>query len=224
MEEKKLTKGEMERRIRNAILIVPKDKDYKGVFFDDKGLKLEVTSDFAIISTGFHRHVFNSFTAQGVSRPYMYVKRFIDIALENDCTRKDEKGNVTRSYAKLFAMLKDKEDKDEYRVSWYVDLWLNNIFHPLYTIGETECESFLVYESFLHTMARNVVIMSEKQEDMTNVQFVARVIDEMNKYMEGLSERVIFKKKTDEEKLKEEVDAVQEQMAEKTMEEQADGK
>ena len=128
------TKSELERRMRNAIVLVPKDKDYQAIYFDDKGLRLEVTSDFAVITTGFHRHIFSSVTSQGVCRPWLYTQRFIEIALTNDCVVKDEKGEVTRSYAKLLAVLEKKEDKSEFNVAWYIDLWLNNIFHPLFTI------------------------------------------------------------------------------------------
>lgn len=220
MEKKiKMTKSEMERRVRNSIVIIPKDKDYKGVYFDDKGLKLEVTSDFAVITTNFHRHVFSNMTMQGVSRPYLYVRRFIEIALANDCTVKDKNGNITRSYAKLLDVLDKKEDKQEFTVAWYTDLWLNNIFHPLFSIGETETESFLVYESFLHNVARNKVIMSEKIEDMTNKKFINEVCDNIKEFVKGVDERVVFKKKTDEEKMQEEIAAIQEHQTEKTLRE-----
>lgn len=211
------TKGEMERRMRNAIVLVPKDKDYQAIYFDDKGLRLEVTADFAVITTGFHRHVFNSFTTQGVSRPWLYTRRFIEIALDNDCVVKDEKGNVTRSYAKLLSVLEKKEDKSEFNVAWYIDLWLNNIFHPLFTIGETEAESFLVYETFLHNVARNKVLMAEKTQDVTNVDFVNGVCDAELKMIDGIDKRVIFAKKTDEEAMQEEVAALQENENEKTL-------
>jgi hypothetical protein len=215
----KPTKGEMERRMRNAIVLVPKDKDYVGIYFDDKGLKLEATSDYAVVTTGFHRHVFSNITSQGVSRPYLYVRRFIQLGLENDCTVRDANGNVTRSYAKLLDVLDKKEDKADFNIAWYTDLWLNNIFHPLFAIGETETESFLVYETFLHNIARNKIIMSEKIEDMTNIGFVNGVCDIERKLVEGIQEHVVFKKKTDEEKLKEEIEAVQQQQAENAVKE-----
>lgn len=215
----KPTKGEMERRMRNAIVLVPKDKDYIGIYFDDKGLRLEATSDFAVVTTGFHRHVFSNFTSQGVSRPYLYVRRFIQLGLDNDCTVRDANGNVTRSYAKLLNVLDKKEDKADFNIAWYTDLWLNNIFHPLFAIGETETESFLVYETFLHNIARNKIIMSEKIEDMTNIGFVNGVCDIERKLVEGIQEHVVFKKKTDEEKLKEEIEAVQQQQAENAVKE-----
>lgn len=212
--KQKETKGDIERRMRNALVLVPKDKEYMGVYFDDKGLRLEVTADFAVITTGFHKHVFTNFTSQGVSRPYLYTKRFIEIALANDCTIKDAKGNVTRSYGKLLGILNEKEDKKEFQVAWYIDLWLNNIFHPLYGIGESEAESFLVYETFLHNTARNKVIFSEKIDDMTNIGFVNAVTNEERKFIEGITERVVFKKKTDAEKMKENIEATQEALQE----------
>lgn len=221
MEKKALTKGDLERRIKNAVVLVPRDKDTISIYFDDKGLRLDVTQDYAVISTGFHRHVFNSYTAQGVSRPWLYVKRFIEIALVNDCTVKNAKGETTRSYGKLMAILKEKEDKTEYNVCWYIDLWFNNIFHPLYGIGETEAESFLVYESYLHNIARNHIILSEKVNGMTNLEFINAVVDDVKKFTEGIDERVIFQAKRDEQKMQENIDALQEYENDKAIEEGA---
>lgn len=221
MEEKKPTNGQLQNRLRNAILHIDKTKDTQSVFFDDKGLRLTVNEDFAIIATAFHQHVFTNFTAQGVSRPYLYTKRFIEIALANDCTIKDAKGNVTRSYGKLLGILKEKEDQKEFQVAWYIDLWFNNIFHPLYGIGESEAESFLVYESYLHNIARNKIIMSEKINDMTNIDFIDAVMQEVKAFTEGMDKRTIFKKKTDEEMMQENIEAAAAQQTEKTMEEQS---
>lgn len=219
MKEKDLSKGQLESRLRNALVFVPKDKDYKGVYFDDKGLRLEVTNDFAVITTGFHRHVFNSITSQGISRPYLYTQRFIEIALSNDCLVKDEKGNITRSYNKLMSVLKEKEDKSEFNVCWYTDLWFNVIFHNLYGIGETEIESFLVYESYLHNLARNKIILSEKTEDITNKMFIEQIGKELVEFTNDVDEHVVFPKKTDDERKKEEIDALGEIAEEKSINE-----
>lgn len=210
--KKKPTRGDMERKLRSAIVFVPKDKDTKSIFFDDKGLRLTVTDDYVVIATGFHQHVFNNVTGYGISRPYLYTKRFVEIALENDCTITDKKGNEKHSYAKLFASLKAKEDKTEYNLCWFIDLWLNNIFMPLYGIDETESASFLVYEQYLHDVSKQQVILEEKQDDMTNLQFVEKVLENERKFVEGMDERVIFKKKTDKEIAQEEVEALQNAM------------
>lgn len=219
----KPTKSDLERRMRNALVLVPRDKDYQSIYFDDKGLKLEVTQDFAVISTGFHQHIFRNITAAGISRPYLYTKRFIEISTKVDCVVKDAKGYVKHSYSKLMAELKKNEDKSEYNLCWFYDLWLNNIFHPLYGIGETETEAFLVYESYMHNVARNQVILSEKINDLTNLQFIDETMALVKKFTEGMEEKVIFVKKTDEEKTQEEIEALQEQQQEKVVEEQANG-
>ena len=224
-QQKKPTRADIERRMHNAVVLVPRDKDTKSIYFDDKGLRLTVTSDYAVIGTLFHRHVFNALTASGISRPYLYTKNFIDIVLknENDIIVKDEKGNVRRSYAKLFALLKEQENKTDYNICWFYDLWLTNIFSPLYGIGETESEAFLVYERYLRNVARNQVILSEKVNGMTNKQFIKETDDLVAKYIGDMKETEIFKPMTDDEKAKAEVAALSEHQANETMEEQANG-
>ena len=222
MESKKQTKGELERRMSNALVLVPRDKDYQSIFFDDKGLKLEVTQDFAVVSTMFHKHVFNNICASGISMPYVYVRRMIEIANENNCMVTTPKGEKVRSYSKLFDIIKNKEDKTEYNTCWFIDLWLTNIFEPLYSIGETEAQAFIVYEAYMHNIAKNHVMLQEKTDDMTNKQFIDSIIANITQYASDMEERVIFPKKTDEEKMQEEISAFQEHEQEKLMEEQAD--
>ena len=117
------------------------------------------------------------------------------------------------------AMLQAKEDKKDFNMCWYVDLWFNNIFHPLYGIGESEVDSFLAYETYMHNIARNKVILSEKPDGMTNKQFVDNVLQEEKSYIEGMDERVIFEAKTDEQRLQEEIDATKEHQIEESISE-----
>lgn len=204
MEKKELSKEQIVRRIENAVVFVPKDKEYKGVYFFDKPLRLEVTGDAAIVGTAFHQHVFQRVTASGLSRPYAYVSQFIDIALaEESCKTKDG-----YSYSKLFAALKEKEDRTEYNICWLTDLWLFNIFQPLYSIGESVAESFLIYEDFLHNVARNKAIPQEKNEDITNRMFVDKVIASLTDYFKGLEEFVIYPKEAEEDAVEKEAEAL----------------
>jgi hypothetical protein len=222
-QNKKPTKADIERRMRNAVVMIPRDKDYQSVYFDDKGLRLELTQDYAIITTGYHRHVFSSFTAGGVSRPYLYTKRLIEIANTNDCMVEDNNGNKIRSYVRLMAVLQEKENKSEYQIVWYVDLWLSNIFAPLYSIGESMAESFIVYEQYIHNIARNQTILSEKAEGMTNKEYINGIIELIHKFTDDLDEQVMYPKKSEEEKNAENADAMQQHEQEKAIEEVANG-
>ena len=220
MEQKKPTNAQLQKRIANALIHIDKTKGTESIFFSDKGLRLTVNEDFAIIATGFHRHVFNNFTSSGISRPYLYTKRVIEIANEN---LKDIEVDGGYSFQRLLEVLKAKEDKSEYNIVTYYEWFVFNCFQPLYSIGESEVESFLVYETYLHNIARQAVLLSEKKEDMTNKQFFNEVIKNMQDFIEGVDERVIFHKMTDEEMAQANIEAVQEQEQEQAMEAQING-
>lgn len=205
--EKKQTKAQIERKIQNAIVFVPKDKETQTIFFSDKGLRLTVNTDTAVIETGFHRHVFSSFTASGISRPFLYTKRLIEIAIENESKCKSEDGY---SFERLKESLKEQNDNN-YPMVTYIGWWLFNVFQPLYTIGESEIESFVVYENYIHNIATQSTILSEKTSDMTNKEFINATIGLIKELTEPIEEKVLFPKMTDGDLMKENIDALQEQ-------------
>jgi len=219
-QKKKLTNAQMQKRIENAIVFVPKTKDTVSVFFSDKGVRLVADNDGCVIETNYHRHVFSNITAAGVSRPYLYTKRVIEIVNANLDAIKTESGY---SFQKLLEVLNGKDDKTEYNIVTYYDWFLFNIFQPLYGIGETEIEAFLVYEDYIHNIARNAILLSEKTEGITNKQFIQKILESIKHFIEDLEERVLFPKKTDEELIKEEVEAIQQTEQEQAMEAQMDG-
>lgn len=204
----------MERRIENAIVFVPKTKDTQSIFFSDKGVRLTVTDDKAVIATGYHQHVFESYNMSGMSRPYLYTRRIVELALENDCEQRNEKGNVTGySYSSLLDTLNAKEDKAEYNIAYYYNWWLMNIFSPLYGIGETVSETFITYLDYVCVIAKNAIILSEKTEDMTNRAFLDKFIENVKEFTKDMTEGVIFPKKSDEEVMRENIEAVQNEEA-----------
>jgi predicted regulator of Ras-like GTPase activity (Roadblock/LC7/MglB family) len=226
-QKKKLTNAQLQKRLENAIVFVPKTKDTISIFFSDKGVRLVADNDGCVIETNYHRHVYSNITSAGVSRPYLYTKRVIEIASDKntleEITVKDKDDNfVGYSYQRLLDVLKEKEDKSEYNIVVYYEWFLFNIFQPLYGIGETEIESFLVYEDYLHNIARNAILLSEKTKDMTNKQFIQTILESIKHFTEDLEERVLFPKKTDEQVMKEEIEAIQEQEQNDAMEAQMD--
>jgi hypothetical protein len=218
METKKPTKAQLERRLQNAILFIERTKDTRSIYFSDRGVRLTITEDYAIVETLAHRHVFDKITMSGISRPYLYTDKLIDIALQNDCATQDG-----YYFAKLLEVLKEKENQAEYNIAVYTDWWIFNCFQPLYGIAEDETSSFLVYEDYVHNLARNQVILEQHNEDVTNKQFIDNVIKNVQEFTENLTETVILHKKTDEEIVKENIDAIAEQEMNDAMEAQING-
>lgn len=219
--DKKETNAQLKKRIERAIVHVDRTKDTSEIFFSDKGLRLVVNDDAAIIGTGYHDHVFQPHTSSGVSRPYIYIKRFIELAKENDCVATDASGNKFYSYQKLMSVLKDKgADNADYLVAYYVDLWLENCFNPLFTIGENEGYAFLVFVDYMHNIAKNAIFLDEHKDGLTNKQFIEKYIGHIREFADGLDERVIFEPKTDEQVMRENIEAIQAEESEQYMVEQ----
>lgn len=220
-QKKKPTNAQLQKRINRATIMCERTKDTKEFYFSDKGLRLtaDATEGYALIATGYHTHVFRSFTASGISRPYLYTLRIIDIAMENRAFIMTDDGY---SYAKLLEHLKQEEDKTSYNLVTFYNWWLFNIFQPLYSIGTSELETFLVYEDYMHNIARNEILLSEHTEDLTNKCFIDRVVENLKSFTENIEEEVIFPKKSDEEIMKDEIEAIQQTEQEQAMEAQTD--
>ena len=222
MEQKKPTNAQLLRRIQKSPLHLDFTKNTVSVYFSDKGLRLTVddSEGYALIATGYHTHYFQNWTSQGISRPYLYTKRIIEIANEHLEEIKTDNGY---SFQRLLEVLKAKEDKSEYNIVTYVSWWLEIIFAPLYSIDESEAGSFLVYEAYLHHIARQAVLLSEKKKNMTNKQFFDEVIKNMQDFIKGVDERVIFHKMSDEEMAQANIEALTQNEQEQAMEAQING-
>ena len=97
------------------------------------------------------------------------------------------------------------------------------LYNPQFSIGETEIESFLVYEDYIHNIARNAILLDEHKEDMTNKQFIDKIVANIKAFTDNLEESVLLHKKTDEEMMKEEIEAAAQIEQEQAMEAQTNG-
>ena len=224
MDKKVITKEQLQRRIDRAVIHIDRTKDTKEIYFDDKGLRLIVCDDFCIIATNFHRHVFNKLTSSGFSNPYLYTSLLVDMAFENDCTVKNEKGEITNSYVKLIKNLSEKEEQREYVIAMYFDWYLNNIYNPLYSIGEDSISAFLVNFKYLCNIALNHLLLSEHKDGMTNKQFVEEYKKLIDEYYSSIDERKVFEAISDEEAAKREMEAMAEQESEELVKKQSKGR
>ena len=217
VKQKKPTNAQLQKRIANALIHIDKTKGTESIFFSDKGLRLTVNEDYAIIATGFHRHVFNNFTNAGISRPYLYTKRIIEIANEN---LKDIEVDGGFSFQKLLEVLKAKEDHSDYDIVTYYGWWCSVIFDGLYSISEDEVGSWFVYFKYINIIATNSILLEEHKEDVTNKQFVEQFISRIKEFTDNVDERILFHALSDEERVKQELEAIQEQEQEQAMEAQ----
>lgn len=224
MEQKKKTRGQLEREISTAIVLVPKTKGTNSIYFSDKGIRLTVTDDYCVISTMYHRHVFDKLTFGGVtdgfSRPYVYTKRVIEIANEN---LKDIEVDGGYSFKKLLEVLKAKDDKSEYNIVTYYEWWCSVIFDGLYSISEDEVGSWFVFFKYINILATNSIILEEHKEDVTNKQFVEQFISRIKEFTDNVDELILFHALSDEERMKQEIEAIQQNEQERMMEAQING-
>lgn len=213
-----MTKEQLERRVKNALVFVPKDKSYSAVYLYDHGMKVEVTEDAAVISTNYHKHVFDRLTSAGISRPYIYSRKFVETVIKYKSYATDSEGNFILS--KLLDYLKScKEDADkrsDYDFCTYYTWWSYNIFSNLYSIGEKMVDSVIVYLTYLANVGRDSILLSEKPDGMTAAAFIDSFIDTFKKLVSSFREgedsgMVLFEPKTDEQVAKETIESLQEQ-------------
>ena len=220
-QEKKPTAAQLERRLLNAVMHIDRTSKTQEIYFSDKGLRLVDCEEHVLVQTGFHTHVFSKVTSSGYSRPALYVSRLIDIAINDNeyisASMKDE----TYSYKKLFDILKAKEDKTQYNIAMYVDWFLYNIFQPLYQIDENAASQFLVYYNYMNNIACNTVFLDEHKEGLTNKQFIEHRDEIMKEFMKNLEESQIFEPMSDEQLMKQNMEAMQQQEAEQAMQPEA---
>lgn len=220
-QKKKLTNAQLQKRLERAVLHLDRTKSTQSIYWSDKGCRLTADDDYAVIAFGYSQTVFNNYNMSGVSRPWLYTKRVIEIANENI---KDIEVDGGYSYQRLLDVLKEKEDKSEYNIVTYFSWFLQNLFSPQFGIAEDEVSSFLVYEDYIHNIAKNYILLDVRNEDLTNKQFIDKMVANIKTFTDNLEESILLHKKTDEEIMKEEIEAIQQTEQEQAMEAQTDGR
>ena len=98
MEQKKPTKKQLEKKLNEATVFV--DKAEKSIYLADIGVGIYITKFQTVLSTDFHRHVWENINSVGYSGVYRFLNAFVDICLNNlgDITYKDKNNNIYRQY------------------------------------------------------------------------------------------------------------------------------
>jgi hypothetical protein len=207
-QKKKPTNAQLQKRISKAVVFVDRTADTKEVFFSDNGLRIIVTDNEAVVSQNSNQtHIYPKVLSYGYSRPYLYLGAFVDIALRERANLETKDGY---SFHALMDSLKAKEDNKEFSVCRLVEMWLFNITTPTYSIGEADANVFLVFQDYCYNLARTTVFLEEKTDGLTTHQFADAVIDKFVETVRSTPDSVLFEKKSDEQLIQEEMDAMTE--------------
>lgn len=157
MEEKKKTAKQLDYAIKNAVLHIPKDSVTKIARFDDMGVTITVTDDFALVSRNFAGNYFTKITGNGFSAPYGYLCALVELFLsyENDIKAKHENGDVEYHFAKLKEVAKTNEEKTLLNIS---EKYLYILCEPHFAIGNTQTETLNLLLMFNSLLAKNDAI------------------------------------------------------------------
>ena len=134
MEQKKTTRAELEKRIKNAQLIIDKGKNYKAFYFADRGIGIYICQDYVVSTTNFHQHVWNRINSAGYNSVCLILESLVDIANTHaeEIQDKNEKGEIYYSLDKLRIL--DTLTETEKIIIQMVEKWLyliNDSIHSL---------------------------------------------------------------------------------------------
>lgn len=134
MEQKKATRAELEKRIKNAQLIIDKGKKYKAFYFADRGIGIYICKDYVVSTTNFHQHVWNRINSAGYNSTCLMLESLVDIANTHaeEIQDKNEKGEIYYSLDKLRIL--DTLTETEKIIIQMVEKWLyliNDSIHSL---------------------------------------------------------------------------------------------
>lgn len=164
MKEKKPSKSQLEALLNDEVFVVRGKKHAKFACLTDRGISLTVTDDFAIVSTNFHRTIFNVATGSGYSKPYLFVTMFVDIVHKYaEKIAKDKANPYDVSLSELMALEMESEDK---AMIEKVNRWFDILIEPLYAIGETVIENFSLYMGRWSLLARQNAMLNVTGEDL----------------------------------------------------------
>lgn len=207
---KKQSKAQLEKKIADAIVMVPKEHA-KTIHLDDRGITFTVTDDYTVISTNYHRSVFTNYTSEGMCTVYYQVNMFIDTLNEYKALGevKDDKGNVTAFRLDKLMSNKDKIEKADLNFINRIDKWSMVLTEPLFALTPTHVSSMSLHTMWVSFLSKSNLLLESRDEDMeyydyfnrflTNIRYMT-LDDEMN--CEGLEEVVMDAEKEALDKIK----------------------
>lgn len=225
--DKKPTNAQLQRRIDTAIIHMERTKDTKEVFFDDRNIRVVVNENMALLSNGVYCTTFQRYFFGGESNQYACLALLVECANKYDdkIITQDKKGNKFRSFSLLSKVMQEENDKDYTWIlvlSWYIYIFEANIaLAPREDF--TNAVFYNLYEKYAHSAVSLEQYMKEHKDGMTNKEYFKAIADKLLAVANDMNEDKMFEPMSDEERMKKELEALQNDADEKVMEEQANG-
>lgn len=207
---KKQSKAQLEKKIADAIVMVPKEHA-KTIHLEDRGITFTVTDDYTVISTNYNRSVFTNFTSEGLSVVYYQVNMFIDTLNKYKALGevKDDKGNVTGFRFDELMSNKDKIEEVDLSFLNRIDQWSMVLTEPMFALNPTHVSSMSLHTMWVSFLSKSNILLESGNDDVEYYDYFTKFLanirymtlsDEMN--CDGLGEVVANAEKEVLDKIK----------------------
>lgn len=227
MEQKKTkpTNAQLQKRISRAVVHIDRTKDTKEVFFDDRGIRIVISDERAIISQLSFMMTFDEIVSGGYSRNYMVLNRIVEMVDEYDCVVVNEKGEKSVSFWKLYDSVKNStkegHEADNGIITKFI-IWFGVMQSSMFMLSERTDFTFALGTQYAMNSIISGSISKFYEKDMTNKELLAEIAKEFDTYRDSVKEEfVVMKKETKEDRKQAIANAIQEQ--EQVMEAQING-
>jgi hypothetical protein len=177
MEQKKPTKKQIEKKLKEATVFV--DKAEKSIYLADIGVGIYISKFQTVLSTNFHRHVWENINSVGYSGVFMYLNSFLDIVLAklDDIKDKNTKGELYYSFGKLKSC---SLSENERMIVSKVEMFIYSVNDGLYSIGSNSDQmGVMLYLDYLYTMSKATLISELPEGDILVNTFVKDLVSRM---------------------------------------------
>lgn len=227
MEQKKPTNAQLQKRIEKAVIHIDRTKDTKEVFFDDRGIRIVISDERAIISQLSFMMTFDEIVSGGYSRNYMVLNRITEMVDEYDCVVVNEKGEKSVSFWKLYDSVKNStkegHESDNGIITKFI-IWFGVMQSSMFMLSERTDYTFALGTQYAMNSIISGSISKFYERDMTNKELLSEIANEFDAYRNGVKEEfVVMKKETEEDRKQAIANAIQEREQEQAMEAQING-
>lgn len=225
--QKRPTNGQLQKRLERAVLHIDRTKDTKEVFFDDRGIRIIISDERAIISQLSFMMTFDEIVSGGYSRNYMVLNRVVEMVDEYDCVVVNKKGEKCFSFWKLYDSVKNStkegHEADNGIITKFI-VWFSVMQSSMFLLSERTDFTFALGTQYAMNSIISGSISKFYEKDMTNKELLTEIAKGFDDYRNGVEEEFVVMKKESEEDRKQAIaDAIQHIEQEKDIEAQING-